>query len=146
MNKLWKSIGDFFRRIYSRVAKVFKRNSRSNSQNTSTNKSGEIVYVELNKELLNKHKNKVNVTRKNYQTIYAKVKGPIEKKEHIYENVSRNFNTENLIYENVTSVKKPPLPPKNKRYRINSIKHKSTRSVNIDNQSNKIPSMDYHNR
>lgn len=131
MNKLWKSISDFFRRLYSRVAKVFKTDSRNNSQGTSINKSDEIVYVELNKNILNKHRLKETIKRGNNHTIYAKVKGSISTQGPVYENIGLNADP---IYENVD--RKPPLPPKTKKQKnnINDIKHKS---IDISNNSTK---------
>ena len=131
MNKLWKSISDFFRRLYSRVAKVFKTDSRNNSQNTSTNKSDEIVYAELDKNVLNKHRSKETIKRGNNHTIYAKVKGSISTQVPVYENIGLNKDP---IYENVD--RKPPLPPKERKQKnnINDIKHKS---INVSNSSTK---------
>ena len=131
MNKLWKSISDFFRGLYSRVAKIFKTDSRNNSQNTSINKSDEIVYAELDKNVLNKHRSKETINRGTNHTIYAKVKGSISTQDPVYENIGLNKNP---IYENVD--RKPPLPPKERKQKnnINDIKHKS---IDVSNSSTK---------
>lgn len=137
MNKVWQSIINFFRRIYSRVSKVFKIDSRNNSQNTSD----EIVYAELNKNVLNKLKSRDTIRRGNNNTIYTKVKRGGTTEIPIYENINLNRDP---IYENIA--RKPPLPPKNKKVDIENIKNKCQNVSNDRVSSRRHSSLKYEDR
>lgn len=137
MNKVWQSVINFFRRMYSRVSKAFKIDSRNNSQNTSD----EIVYAELNKNVLNKLKSRDTIKRGNNNTIYTKVKGGITPEIPIYENINLNRDP---IYENI--VRKPPLPQKNKKVGIENIKNKCQNVSNNRVSSRRHSSLKYEDR